>query len=46
MPILIQNAAREEPTFDKNSLIQDHSIEYVWSFSENINTDISTFDCL
>lgn len=42
---MTQNTASEVQTYD-NSNFQDEFIEPVWSSNENINVEISSFDCL
>lgn len=46
VPLLTQNMSREVQTFDSNSNFQDEFMEPVWSSNENINIEISSFDCL
>ncbi|KAL4127508.1 hypothetical protein QTP88_011675 [Uroleucon formosanum] len=45
VPILTQHTASEVQTFDTNSIFQDEFIEPIWSSNENINMEISSFEC-
>jgi len=46
VPILTQDTDSNVPIFNTTSNFHDQFIEPVWLFNENINMEISSFDCL